>query len=95
MTDAGSSEQDFCEVRNHSELCSARITKAMEGNEEGREKIRRETEMIARQAQAKEEGKGNQPDHDMEARGGQSSPHCEQVPDASGAGTKEQAGGAE
>ena len=59
VTDAGLREQDSSETTNHSEVCQARITKAMEGDEEGREKIRRETESIARQVQAQVEGKEN------------------------------------
>ena len=90
-----------CGYTEECEGCRLRITKALGGDEEHLDKIRRETERIARQVQAQVEEKkqrgndiSNQPDRDKD-QCDQSSPEDEEMPDASGVGMTEQAEGAE
>ena len=94
---AGSREQDA--AKRDSEVCQERITTAIVGDEERREKIRRETERIARQVQAqvdekwrRDKDKSNQPCHQLEIQGGQDDV---EMGEASGAGVTDPAEGGE
>ena len=87
----------FSVARSHSEVCQARITKAMEVDEEGREQIRRETERIAAHVRPKSKRRRSK----ATDRTNQITTWrfkvgvLQKMPDAGGAGMTEQAEGGE